>query len=81
MPTKWRFRRVVAKQRVNHVFIRNAPDHLGLIGYELLCTHCGATYKPSLPCEIDVFLATAEAFMKNHRDCPARPEPGDQERR
>lgn len=56
----------------DHVYVRNTQHGTHLLG----CRHCGATYEPSLPCPMNVFLAQMQAFGDLHRDCPAPPPAG-----
>jgi hypothetical protein len=46
-----------------------------------ICQHCGRTFQCKLPCELDVWLAAAEAFGRSHRDCPplSKAQHGDEE--
>ena len=55
---------------------RNA-DHVvaSKNGSEFKCKHCGAAQPMAMPCELGVYVAASEAFLKNHRDCP--PPPAD----
>lgn len=33
------------------------------------CTHCGATYQPTLPMPIDRLVNLTEGFILMHKDC------------
>lgn len=53
-------------------------DHCVIRGDAFLCMPCGATYRPALPCPVDVFVATSNAFIDLHRHCkPRQEEPSD----
>lgn len=38
------------------------------------CRHCGASYKPNLPCSLTMYLGMNRMFIREHRTCqqPAR---------
>jgi hypothetical protein len=42
-----------------------------------ICQHCGSTFQLKLPCDIEVWIAAAQAFGKLHRTCP-KPKHGDE---
>jgi hypothetical protein len=33
------------------------------------CHHCGASYKPALPCSITMYLGMSRTFIREHRIC------------
>ena len=39
----------------------------------LECRRCGASYTPSLPCAISMFVAVINEFTKTHKRCKERP--------
>lgn len=39
---------------------------------ELVCEHCGQTYRPALPMPITMFTALIREFTKLHKDCHAQ---------
>ena len=36
---------------------------------EFRCERCGATYAPTMPAPINMFVAMTEEFIRAHRDC------------
>lgn len=42
---------------------------LWLFTGELLCTHCGETYNPTMPCPMGVMSAILKAYGKEHKRC------------
>lgn len=55
----------------SHLRMGNAAEG----SYVLMCTHCGATYVPSLPISIDMMSKIVKQFGSEHRRCKA-PESG-----
>jgi hypothetical protein len=50
---------------------RSTTDHvvMDMSKGDLLCTHCGDTHHIQLPVAIDMWVAQAKVFTKNHRSC------------
>lgn len=42
---------------------------LWLLTGEFLCTHCGETYNPTMPCPMGVMSAILKAYGKEHKSC------------
>jgi hypothetical protein len=59
-----------------HVVTRSKTDHIVVHerGLRLECLNCGDTYRGTLPCSVDVWLAAAKAFGKVHARCQPRVE-------
>ena len=54
----------MSHEKGEHVVARNVDN-----GYLLECLNCHDTYRPALPCSIDLFLSIVKAFKKQHKDC------------
>jgi hypothetical protein len=39
---------------------------------QMFCERCGDTYKPELPCPIDMFLAMIKSYRRLHKSCRKR---------
>ena len=52
----------MTRGRYPWIVMRDSPG-------ELLCKRCGESYKPTLPCLFDAYIAICKAFTRSHRRC------------
>lgn len=50
----------------------HAPAHVVWDGKAFLCRACKESYKPSLPCPAEVFIAMGKGFAAAHKPCKDR---------
>lgn len=50
---------------------RPPTAHVVMRGPTLFCDGCRASYLVTLPCPVDVFVATSQAFVRLHAGCAA----------
>jgi hypothetical protein len=48
----------------DHLFMADATR-----AYEFECRNCGETYRPAVPCSLDMMLAMGRTFGKEHNKC------------
>ncbi len=57
---------MTAAREAAHVVAHDSRE-----SYRMECLHCGKTYTAALFCPLNLWLALAEQFQRDHRRCPA----------
>ncbi len=59
--------------RTDHIVVRDGT--CGRDAYAVECLHCGTVQRFATPIAVNVYLAAARAFERDHKRCQKEPTP------